>query len=396
MVSLSRKNSDLELPTTVHHDSPAGYYQLVKLRSRSWALHSQRRKYLKGIGIIIVIIGFTFLLCRPNQASLAERPDDWNAVDQQEGENRMWSETDTDVWGLDKDTLHPNPMRPAVSVGIDHAAARLVEGLVPLEDNDPNPTVQSVLGQEAENAYVYGSRTLDDYFTSLSTFIDLALPQSMSKILHVSLERYAENKHPKWYLSGDSDRLPGLGEKSGTRNIWQTDANSEHAESAPVASWRENGEGWKWMLLNDADAAGYVSKHLKKSKLKAVWDALPSGILHSDMLRYLVLLIEGGIYSDTDTKRLKPISEWGRGARLWRDGRGWLYGNDSGIELGDELRGVENDDLTPPSVVVGIEADVGDREDWHDWWPRPGALPTNFRYKSFSGLSARHRIIRSL
>ncbi len=27
--------------------------------------------------------------------------------------------------------------------------------------------------------------------------------------------------------------------------------------------------------------------------------------------------------------------------------------------------------LPPPSVIVGIEADVGDRADWHDWWPRP-------------------------
>jgi len=29
------------------------------------------------------------------------------------------------------------------------------------------------------------------------------------------------------------------------------------------------------------------------------------------------------------------------------------------------------DVVGPPSVIVGIEADVGDREDWAMWWPRP-------------------------
>jgi alpha 1,6-mannosyltransferase len=101
---------------------------------------------------------------------------------------------------------------------------------------------------------------------------------------------------------------------------------------------------------------------------------IPPLFQHSDMLRYLLLLLEGGIYSDTDTKRLKPLSEWGRGARLWKDGHGWLYGNDSGVELGNELLEIGIEALGPPSVVIGIEADVGDREDWHDWWPRPVGL----------------------
>lgn len=91
---------------------------------------------------------------------------------------------------------------------------------------------------------------------------------------------------------------------------------------------------------------------------------------HCDMLRYLLLLLEGGIYTDTDTRRLKPISNWSNKARLWQDGRGWLYGNSTGLDL-EPMEGVGIDDLAPPSVVVGIEADVGDRQDWHDWWPRP-------------------------
>jgi len=39
----------------------------------------------------------------------------------------------------------------------------------------------------------------------------------------------------------------------------------------------------------------------------------------------------------------------------------------SRIEAGEKV----DDVLGRPSVVVGVEADVGDREDWYDWWPRP-------------------------
>lgn len=90
------------------------------------------------------------------------------------------------------------------------------------------------------------------------------------------------------------------------------------------------------------------------------------------MLRYLLLLVEGGIYSDVDTMLLRPPSLWGQGARLWKDGDGWLD-NASRVKImgGQDWEEV----LGPPSLVVGIEADVGGREDWFDWWPRPVSKP---------------------
>lgn len=56
--------------------------------------------------------------------------------------------------------------------------------------------------------------------------------------------------------------------------------------------------------------------------------------------------MEGGVYSDTDTICLKPIHEWGTVDPLrWRDQ--------------DSIDGT-------PSMIIGVEADVGDRDDWHD------------------------------
>lgn len=85
------------------------------------------------------------------------------------------------------------------------------------------------------------------------------------------------------------------------------------------------------------------------------------------MLRYLLLLVEGGIYTDTDTRLRKPPSRWGRGATLWADGKGLSKDEKNRIAVGERWEDV----LGPPSVVIGIEADVGEREDWNDWWPRP-------------------------
>jgi len=55
------------------------------------------------------------------------------------------------------------------------------------------------------------------------------------------------------------------------------------------------------------------------------------------------------VYSDTDTRLLKPISDWGQDPMDYK---------------GTTSNG-------PPGVIVGVEADVGGRVDWHDWWARP-------------------------
>ena len=97
----------------------------------------------------------------------------------------------------------------------------------------------------------------------------------------------------------------------------------------------------------------------------------------SDYLRYLLLAIHGGIYADTDTIRLKSPSEWVRDYSIWKGGEGWLGEADvarlqavEGDDV-DEREKVYSDVLGPVKAVVGLEADVGDRADWADWWPRP-------------------------
>lgn len=61
------------------------------------------------------------------------------------------------------------------------------------------------------------------------------------------------------------------------------------------------------------------------------------------------------------------LAEPPRGAKLWADGKGLSKAEKARIAAGEDWEEV----LGSPSIIVGVEADVGEREDWHDWWARP-------------------------
>lgn len=120
----------------------------------------------------------------------------------------------------------------------------------------------------------------------------------------------------------------------------------------------------------------------------------------ADLIRYLLLTVHGGVYTDTDTQLLKAPSRWGRGADLWKGGKGWMSeSNMARLETfsgaPDEERDREVERLIGRAkVIVGIEADVGGREDWAQWWPRPvctmpsvrGLSTNRYSFKSYNGL----------
>ncbi|KAK4688270.1 hypothetical protein P7C73_g1849, partial [Tremellales sp. Uapishka_1] len=258
-------------------------------------------------------------------------------------------------------TAHPSP-EPLSSWGRDLSSSDLLDGLSPWP---PNPAFQedepalSTLGHFADDIYNLGPLDLESYNASLSTFISLAFPEDLQEGLQRGLSRYlAGGQTEDWDVA---------------KNIWQTDKTEErYGESQEVVSWKDGrgtSEGWKWDLLSDREANKWVKQMLKESRMRMLWDNLPSGILRADTLRYLLLLLQGGIYSDTDTVLLKAPSKWGgEYPRLYKGGEGWLSDKEKErIQAGEAMDAV----IGRPSVIVGIEADVGTREDWFDWWPRP-------------------------
>ncbi|KAF8514503.1 nucleotide-diphospho-sugar transferase [Gautieria morchelliformis] len=202
-------------------------------------------------------------------------------------------------------------------------------------DDNPLPTVAlSSLGLEAEEVYHLGSLSLPSYKSSLQAFIDTAFPSSLKARLSSQLDRFLDFE--------SSDPLPER-----PKHIWQT--NDILPPKPGPKTWPDLNPDHEYHFLYDDDADEWVRRNFKDSAIEWTWNFLPHAVLKADFLRYLLLLVEGGTYSDIDTECLKPITRWGHGADIVQSaGSGSM-----------------------PGTIVGVEADVGDRADWHDWWARP-------------------------
>lgn len=108
------------------------------------------------------------------------------------------------------------------------------------------------------------------------------------------------------------------------------------------ASWTEKHPGFVHEVITD-DAAPHLINYLYASvpEVAQAYDAMPLPVLKADFFRYLILLARGGIYTDIDTKALKPATDWLP----------------------------ESFDKSTAGIVIGIEADP-DRDDWAEWYAR--------------------------
>lgn len=64
-------------------------------------------------------------------------------------------------------------------------------------------------------------------------------------------------------------------------------------------------------LVGDKGAQEFVKTRFANApNVLEAYNSLPSVGMKSDLLRYLILHTEGGVYTDTDTSALKPIDAW--------------------------------------------------------------------------------------
>ncbi|KAK2037235.1 initiation-specific alpha-1,6-mannosyltransferase [Colletotrichum somersetense] len=76
-----------------------------------------------------------------------------------------------------------------------------------------------------------------------------------------------------------------------------------------TATWLAKNQDYVYTLVGENGGRDFISRHFNHTILSA-YDSLPNVGMKSDLLRYLLLDIEGGVYTDTDTVALKPIDEW--------------------------------------------------------------------------------------
>lgn len=239
------------------------------------------------------------------------------------------------------------------------------------------------LGRVADRVYdSIGTLCLDTYRSELETFLlahfpspaaNLSDPGSLYSLLRSYLNATLVTLPPSSPLRENLSG-PGIPKK-----IHQTNRLKEYRPAYLLStqvwdpwSWEQKNPDWEYEMVVDSDADSWVRKTFSEPRAQPpssgklrlddppssrsgvvdAWDRMASTpVMRSDFWRYLRLLSLGGTYSDMDTRCLKPIAEWTRwgGAPAGADGD-WAAGKATG----------------EPSVVVGIEADVGNREDWHE------------------------------
>lgn len=127
------------------------------------------------------------------------------------------------------------------------------------------------------------------------------------------------------------------------RKIWQTSrtglAGLDENDRKSIESWMKINQKHRYEVLTQYSAESYIKNRFShRPDIEETFVELQDPILRADFIRYLVLLGDGGVYSDIDTTSLKPIEDW-----------------------------VPSADVNKINLVVGVEYDKLDGVRWRDW-----------------------------
>lgn len=109
-----------------------------------------------------------------------------------------------------------------------------------------------------------------------------------------------------------------------SRKIWQIFSTPADAKEKPpnsldpkalgdTRSWIGLNPGYQYQLLGGGTSSGddWVTKHFSHDEsIINTYFSLKNPGLKTDLLRYLILWVEGGVYADLDTWAIKPVDDW--------------------------------------------------------------------------------------
>ena len=102
------------------------------------------------------------------------------------------------------------------------------------------------------------------------------------------------------------------------KTIHQTDKTDGNREETRRWVWMNEVDGWKLNFLDDNTAWAWVEQVFGGSDVDWAWRYMHRGVLRADFLRYLLPLIEGGVYSDVD---VGVLGAWPRNRLITFDRR---------------------------------------------------------------------------
>ena len=101
-----------------------------------------------------------------------------------------------------------------------------------------------------------------------------------------------------------------------THKIWQTSkypfAAMGEEDRNHFETWTDLNPEWGHEVLTDEIMESYVRDHFHETQpeIEELYFEVKDYILRSDLIRYLVMLADGGVYNDLDVGCEKPINTW--------------------------------------------------------------------------------------
>ncbi|KAI0418139.1 nucleotide-diphospho-sugar transferase [Xylaria grammica] len=131
---------------------------------------------------------------------------------------------------------------------------------------------------------------------------------------------YSFNAHPTSSQHDAVDFPPppsteslSLSQQPFPKKIWQSwkddsDDPTERTVGFP-RKWRTVNPRYRYERITDANCNAYVEDRFP-ANISQVFASLTDPILKADFLRYLVMMVEGGVWADIDVLPHQPISSW--------------------------------------------------------------------------------------
>ncbi|KAG0646500.1 Initiation-specific alpha-1 [Hyphodiscus hymeniophilus] len=103
------------------------------------------------------------------------------------------------------------------------------------------------------------------------------------------------------------------------RKIWQTwkvgAMDFEERDLTTARTWTVKNPGHRYEVLTDNNDMAYVETHfglegVNRPDIVEMYSAVTAKIIKADILRYLIMYVEGGVYADIDVEDLKPVDRW--------------------------------------------------------------------------------------
>lgn len=103
------------------------------------------------------------------------------------------------------------------------------------------------------------------------------------------------------------------------RKIWQTwktdPLQFEERDSSTARSWVQKNPDFRYEVLTDNNDVGYVEQHFgpggfDRPDIVDMYRNINATIIKADLLRYMVMYAEGGVYADIDVEALKPVARF--------------------------------------------------------------------------------------